>query len=263
MSRIADKLAALRAEKRKALIIYITAGAPDMATTLAAVQAAEQAGADIIELGIPFSDPMADGPVIQKAAMLSLKSGTNMAKIAALVREIRQHSDIPLAAMAYMNSILNFGEEAFATSFREAGLDGLIIPDLPSEEAAEMDEICQRNGLDLIQFIAPTTNVARISQVCRNARGFIYCISTTGVTGVRKVDYSGIGRVMNEVRKHTDVPLAIGFGIGTPEAAKAAAQYADAVIVGSAVMQNLMDEGVPSVRVLVQSIRQALDERMK
>jgi len=263
LSRIAEKLAALKAEGRKGLIIYITAGTPDLATTLKAVQAAESAGADIIELGIPFSDPMADGPVIQKAAMVALKSGVNMAKIAELIQHIRQHSNIPLAAMAYMNSILNFGQQEFASRFKQAGLDGLIVPDLPSEEAAELGEICQQTGLDLIQFIAPTTNTARVSHICSKASGFIYCISTTGVTGVRQVDYSGIGQVMNTVRQHTSVPLAIGFGIGSPAAAKEAAQYADAVIVGSAVMQNLMDEGVEAVRTLVESIRQTLDERMK
>ncbi|MEG6586724.1 tryptophan synthase subunit alpha [Dendrosporobacter sp. 1207_IL3150] len=262
MSRIADKLAALKSEGRKGLIIYITAGAPNLEVTLQAVKAAEEAGADIIELGIPFSDPMADGPVIQKAAMLALQSGTTAAKVAALVAEIRKHSDIPLAAMTYMNSVMNFGEENFVKTFRQAGLDGLIVPDLPSEEAEELDEICRQNGLDLIQFAATTTNENRINSMSSKARGFIYCISTTGVTGVRKVDYSNIGEIMKTVRQYTDVPLAIGFGIGTPESAKEAAKYADAVIVGSAVMQSLMEKGVEDVRTLVKSIRQTLDERM-
>lgn len=263
MSRIADRLAALKAEGRKGLIIYITAGAPDFTATLQAVKAAEAAGADIIELGIPFSDPMADGPVIQKAAMLALKSGASTAKIAELVRQIRESSQIPLAAMTYINSVLNFGEAEFAAEFRQAGLDGLIVPDLPSEEADGLEGICRACGLDFIQFVAPTTDAGRVSNICSKASGFIYCVSTTGVTGVRQVDYGSIGAVMNTVRSHTAVPLAIGFGIGTPAAAKAAAEYADAVIVGSAVMQALMDEGAEAVGALVKSIRQALDEGVR
>lgn len=263
MSRIAERLAALKAEGRKGLIVYITAGAPDLTATLQAVKAAEEAGADMIELGIPFSDPMADGPVIQKAAMLALKSGTSTAKVVELVGQIRQFSQIPLAAMTYINSVLNFGQAKFVDAFGQAGLDGLIVPDLPSEESAELEGLCRQAGLALIQFVAPTTDSQRIASICDKASGFIYCVSTTGVTGVRQVDYSSIGAVMDTVRRHTGVPLAIGFGIGTPAAAQAAAEYADAVIVGSAVMQALMDEGAEAVRTLVQSIRQALDEGVR
>jgi len=260
MSRLTDKLTALKAEGRTGLIVYLTAGCPDFQVTLQAVQAAEQAGADIIELGIPFSDPMADGPVIQKAATLALRGGANTKKVLELVKEIRQHSQIPLAAMTYINSVMNYGQEKFVETFTQAGLDGVIVPDLPSEEAAAFSDICQQGGLDMIQFVAPTTTPERVERVCRNAGGFIYCISTTGVTGVRQVDYSSIAGVMNVVRQHTNVPLAIGFGIGNGAAARQAARHADAVIVGSAVMQKLMDEGVEGARTLIQSIRQALDK---
>ncbi|SDF36864.1 tryptophan synthase subunit alpha [Sporolituus thermophilus] len=261
MSRLNEEFCRLRAHRRKGLIVYLTAGCPDFATTLEAVQTVEAAGANIIEIGLPFSDPMADGPVIQRAAALALQGGATTGKVLELVRQIRQKSAIPLVAMTYINTVLQFGVGKFVRSFAQAGLDGLIVPDLPVEESALLENHCREAGLDLIQFIAPTTTPERAVTICRKASGFLYCISATGVTGVRQVDYSQIGSLINNVRQYTSLPLAIGFGIGSPQAAREAAIYADAVIVGSAVMERLMDKGVDAARALTESIRMALDQR--
>jgi len=260
MTRIAKRFEQLKSAGRKGFIAYVTSGYPDVAGTLKAVQVLEAAGADLIELGIPFSDPMADGPVIQKAATAALQAGMTTAKVLELVTTIRQTSELPLVVMTYVNTILNVGVEKFVSSFAKAGLDGIIVPDLPLEESALLAQSCEAAGIDLIQFVAPTTTKERFVVSCQKARGFIYCISNTGVTGVRQVDYSQIGKIIADVRNETTVPLAIGFGIGSAQGAQEAAKYADAVIVGSAIMQRLMDEGIDSVATFAKSIRQALDE---
>jgi len=260
VSRIAETFKTLRQSGRKGLIVYITGGYPDFDATLTAVLTAEKAGADLIEIGIPFSDPMADGPVIQKVASYALKTGATTAKAVELVKRIRAKTNIPLLAMTYINPILQYGVQSFMQDFVNAGLDGIIVPDVPSEEAALIEEPCRQAGMDFISFVAPTTNRERIAVICKQASGFIYCVSTTGVTGVREVDYSKIGNAMQIVKEYTDTPMAIGFGIGSPEAARQAAAYGDAVIVGSAVMQKLKDSGINGVRDIVQSIRQGLDE---
>lgn len=260
MSRISQTFAQLKQAGKKGLIIYLTAGYPDMSATLEAARAAEEEGADLIEIGIPFSDPMADGPVIQEASSLALKQGATTAKALDLIARIREKSAIPLAAMTYINLIMHYGIDKFLSDSAAAGMDGLIVPDLPLEEGDLMEMPCKSAGIDLIQFIAPTTNERRIETICGKASGFIYCISTTGVTGVRKLDYAPIGEKITSLRRYSDIPAAIGFGIGSPQAAAEAAQYADAVIVGSAVMQTLMDSGIPEMRTLIRSIRQGLDE---
>jgi len=200
--------------------------------------------------------------VIQKAATLALAAGATTGKTLELIRKIRQTSAIPLAVMTYVNTILHYGVDKFVNDFAQAGIDGIIVPDLPAEEAGLLQQPCLTAGLDLIHFAAPTTTANRIEQVCRQASGFIYCISNTGVTGVRQVDYHAIAQVIKAVRRTTSVPLAIGFGIGTGESAHAAAQYADAVIVGSAVITALGESGVTGVRDLIQTIRQGLDKRI-
>lgn len=260
MSRIETVFESLKRQSRKGLIAYLTVGCPDAETTLRAVLELEKAGADIIELGIPFSDPMADGPVIQRAAIKALQNGVTTAKTMELIGAIRKQSAIPLLAMTYINTVLNFGPQRFAAEFAQTGADGVIVPDLPVEETDLLQPFCRESRLDLIQFIAPTTTDDRIKGICRQAGGFIYCISNTGVTGVREVDYSEIGKVITKVRRETTVPSAVGFGIGGADTAKAAAQYADAVIIGSAVMAKVMDEGVEAAASLIGSIRQALDE---
>lgn len=260
MSRIQAVLANLKKQGRKGLISYVTAGCPDYSTTLEAVGKIQQAGADIVEIGIPFSDPMADGPVIQKAATIALRAGATTKKNLELIENIRLKSDIPLVVMTYINTILNYGVDDFVAAFAKAGIDGIIVPDMPIEECAILELSCQKNGIDLIHFAAPTTTRARIETVCHKAVGFLYCISNTGVTGVHDVDYSEINAVIGVIRENSEIPTAIGFGIGTPEAAIRAACKADAVIVGSAIMNKLMDNGADSAAGLIADIRQTLDK---
>lgn len=260
MSRISNCFSRLRESGRKGLIIYLTAGYPDMEQTLRAAQTAEQAGADLIEIGIPFSDPMADGPVIQKASAFALQQGATVKKAVELIKRIRAHSHIPLAAMTYINPVLHYGIRPFLADCQAAGMDGLIVPDLPMEEGELLDSPCREAGIDLIQFVAPTTNAQRIETISKRAAGFLYCISTTGVTGVRKLDYEQIGGTIAVTRQFSDIPVAIGFGIGSPQSARAAAQHADAVIVGSAVMQALAEQGIAGMQSLIRSIREGLDE---
>jgi len=260
MSNLSERLQGLKNSGRKGLIVYITAGYPNYETTLTTALAMEKEGADVIEIGIPFSDPIADGPVIQKAATMALKAGATTAKSIELIKEIRRTSTIPLVIMTYVNSILGYGMEKFIASFAAAGINGIIVPDLPIEESELLEGICSKEGIDLIQLIAPTTTEQRIHTIGQKAKGFLYCVSNTGVTGVRNIDYGEIGSIMQTARQVTVVPLAIGFGIGTPEGALAAAQYADAVIVGSAILEKLTNEGVSGVRGLVKSIREKLDE---
>ena len=260
-TRLENKFAELKRQGRKALIIYITAGispagksADGPQATVEAVRAAEAAGADIIEMGLPFSDPMADGPVIQRASVRALGGGMT------LPREIRKFSEVPLVAMGYINQMHHYGFEKFVQEGKAAGLDGVIVPDVPHEESGEMREVTQRQGFHLMEFITPGTTGERMARTCREATGFIYCVSNYGVTGVKEIDYSAIGKVCAEARKFTQVPLAIGFGIGTPEAAVQAAAQADGVIVGSAVMQRMLEGKMEEALDLIGAMRQALDK---
>lgn len=260
MSRITDRLALVKKQGKKGLIVYVTAGYPDYTTTIAAVEALEKAGADVIEIGMPFSDPMADGPVIQKAATTALANGATTEKTLECIRRIREKSQIPLAVMTYVNTVLNRGVEQFAHDFTAAGVDGLIVPDVPAEESEILFDPCRKAGLDLIQFAAPTTGKDRLPEICSRASGFIYCIATTGVTGVRQNDYTAIRQVIGEVRPLTGLPLAIGFGIGSPQSAVQAAENADAAIVGSAVVKLLAEQGTDAVGTFVGTLRSALDQ---
>ncbi|MBQ1876942.1 MAG: tryptophan synthase subunit alpha [Selenomonas sp.] len=259
-TRLTKKMAALQAAGRKGLFVYITVGVPDYERSLAAVKIAVENGADVIEVGLPFSDPMADGPVIQAASVQALKQGVNMQQELDFVRAVRRFSDVPLVAMGYMNNIYHYGLEKFVTDFQAAGLDGAIIPDLPHEESGELRDICAAHNFHLAEFITPGTTPARMEQTCKGATGFIYCVSHNGVTGVGKVDYKQIGEVCEQARNYTQTPLAVGFGIGSPEAAVAAAEHADAVIVGSAVVGRLLKDELPEAGTFIASLRQALDQ---
>ncbi|HWR39050.1 MAG TPA: tryptophan synthase subunit alpha [Patescibacteria group bacterium] len=259
MSRITRTLQNLKKNGKKGLIVYITGGYPDMNTTFQAVQAAAKAGADVVEIGIPFSDPMADGPVIQKAASAALEAGASVETIITTVKYLRQYTEVPLALMTYFNPVLQAGMENFIRSSLLAGVDGLIVPDLPLEENAVLAEPCEQEGMDLISFIAPTTTAERLEPLCCQGSGFIYCISNTGVTGAKEVDYSALEPLIGAARKYTDLPIAIGFGVSSPAAAAEAVRCADAVIVGSAVMQKLMDEGVEGMETFIAELRAAID----
>ena len=258
--KLAEKMLDCKLSGRKGLIIYITAGYPDYNATLQAVKAVEAAGADLVEIGLPFSDPMADGPIIQKAAAQALAAGATVDKTLKLVEQLTKETKIPLAIMTYYNIVLQYGIDKFAADFAKAGISGPILPDLPIEESAVVEPACQQAGIDLIRFIAPTTTPERLKPICSQASGFIYCISNTGVTGVRQIDYSQLAPLLADVRKETTVPLAIGFGIGSPEAACQAAKHADAVIVGSAVVDRLAKQGVAAVQEFTSTLRQALDK---
>ncbi|MCI7260321.1 MAG: tryptophan synthase subunit alpha [Selenomonas sp.] len=263
ITRIDRVMSELKAAGKKGIFIYITAGAPDMKTTLEAVKKAEAAGANVIELGLPFSDPMADGPVIQTASVVALKNGMTLAKEMELVRDIRKFSDIPIIGMGYINNMYHYGFERFVKDFKAAGMDGVIVPDVPHEESGDMRRICAENNFILAEFITPGTTEARMEETCKGATGFIYCVSNNGVTGVKKVDYSTIGKVCDKARNFTNTPLAVGFGIGSPEAAVAAAAHADAVIVGSAVVKQLLAGEMDEAMQLISDMRQALDSSYK
>lgn len=231
MSRISEAFA-----KGKAFIPFITAGDPDLTVTEQLVPAMAEAGADIIELGIPFSDPVAEGIVIQEADQRALAAGTTADKIFESVTRIRQKTNVPLAFMTYINPIFVYGSERFIKNAAECGIDALIVPDMPFEEKEELHPICQKYGIDLISLIAPTSK-ERITAIASEAEGFVYCVSSMGVTGVRKEITSDIGDMVSLVKASKDLPCAIGFGISTPEQAKELSKYADGIIVGSAIVK--------------------------
>ena len=219
-------------ENGKAFIAFITCGDPDLGTTAAAVRAAVENGADLIELGIPFSDPTAEGPVIQGANLRALKGGVTTDKIFAFVRELRQDVTVPLVFMTYANVVFSYGAERFLAACRDVGIDGLILPDLPYEEKGEFLPVCRACGVDLISLIAPTSE-NRIAMIAKEAEGFLYIVSSLGVTGARSEIQTDLASIVKVVRQNTDVPCAIGFGISTPEQAGRMAGLADGVIVGS------------------------------
>jgi tryptophan synthase alpha chain len=259
--RIEKTLRSLREQKEKGLIIYITSGDPSLEATEKLTVALAEAGADIVELGIPFSDPLADGVTIQQATQRALKNQVNIPRILNSVQRIREKTDIPITLMGYYNPVYQYGVEAFVGDSKQAGVNGFIVPDLPWEESEEFQNIAQREGLEMISFLAPTSTRERIAAITQNARGFIYCVSVTGVTGIRKEFSSKIKGMIEAVRGYTDLPLALGFGISTPKQAREAAKYADAVIVGSAVI-HLIEESdgnlskvLPEVTHFVRSLK--------
>ena len=263
MSILAENLRQRKEQGKKSLIVYITAGYPDMDATIQAILTAEAAGADVVEVGIPFSDPIADGPVIQKAAAAALAAGATTPQTLEMIRRVRTQTAIPLAVMTYTNIALNYGPAEFARDCRKVGVNAMIIPDLPPEEKELLQTHCAENDLELIQFVAPTSTKERIKEISRTAAGFIYCVSNTGVTGVRAVDYSAVAPSIDLIRQTTHTPVAIGFGIGSPAAATEAARYADAIIVGSALVQLLPDRNNAKIHTLITGLRQALDKEAK
>jgi len=239
MGRIESTFARLRGNRGKALITYLMAGDPSLQQTGRLVLEMEKAGADLIELGVPFSDPMADGPVIQQAAGRALKKGVTLRKVIALVRDLRKKTDIPLILMTYYNPILRYGEEAFVRETREAGVDGVIVPDLTPEEAGGFVELCRPAGLDTIFLLAPTSTDDRIGVVAGASSGFIYYVSMTGITGARLMVDKGIGRHIRKINKASGLPVAVGFGVSTPEEAAAMGRLGEGVIVGSAIVKRI------------------------
>ena len=222
----------------KAFIPFITCGDPDLETTAAVVRAAAANGADLIELGIPFSDPTAEGPVIQGANVRALAGGVTTDKIFELVRDLRRDVTIPMVFMTYANVVFSYGADRFISTCCDIGIDGLILPDLPYEEKDEFQPICRRYGVDLISLIAPTSE-NRIARIAKEAEGFLYIVSSLGVTGTRSEITTDLASIVDVVRQNTDIPCAIGFGISTPEQARSMAAVADGAIVGSAIIKLL------------------------
>jgi tryptophan synthase alpha chain len=244
MSRIKNTFNRLKKKNETALIPYLMAGDPDMAATKQLVLALEKAGADIIELGAPFSDPLADGPTIQKAAIRSLKHGTSIGDVLGLVKDVRAESKIPLILMTYYNLIFHYGEERFVRDAVAAGLDGIILPDLPPEEAGTLVPLAKKAGLDMIFLLAPTSTDERIKLVTRLSQGFVYYVSLTGVTGARTGLQQSIQESLQRIKALTDKPVAVGFGISSPDQAAQVAQWgADGVIVGSALVKVIEENG--------------------
>lgn len=239
--RITECLEKLRQSGKKGLITFITAGDPDLTGTVEISRRLAAAGADIIELGIPYSDPLADGPVIQKASGRAIASGTTIDKIFKAVEEIRQHCSVPVVLMGYYNPIYKYGAGKFAGKAVEAGVNGLIVPDLPHEESGPLRQEAARSGLDLIPLVAPTTTDQRLARIAADAQGFIYCVSVTGVTGAREEIKTDLAAFTGRVRRFSTLPLAVGFGIAGPEQAARVAVYCDAVVVGSALV-NIIDD---------------------
>ncbi len=262
MPRIKNTFSRLRKKNETALIPYIMAGDPDLATTKTLILEMEKAGCDIIELGAPFSDPLADGPTIQKAAIRSLKNHTSIADVLGLVKDIRSTSSIPLILMTYYNLIFKYGEERFVQDAVAAGLDGLILPDLPPEEADTLMLLAKKAGLDCIFLLAPTSTDERIKLVSKLSQGFIYYVSLTGVTGSKLSSQTSIKDSIQKIKATTDKPVAVGFGISTPDqAAQVALSGADGVIVGSALVKVIEDSiGNPELTARAVAFAKALKQ---
>ena len=246
----------------KAFIPFITCGDPDLETTAAVVRAAAENGADLIELGIPFSDPTAEGPVIQGANIRALQAGTTTDKVFDLVRELRKDVTVPMVFMTYANVVFSYGAEKFISTCGEIGIDGLILPDLPFEEKEEFLPLCQQYGVDLISLIAPTSE-NRIAMIAREAEGFIYLVSSLGVTGMRSEIKTDLSAIVAVIRENTTVPCAIGFGISTPEQAEKMAAVSDGAIVGSAIIRLLEQHGKEAPAYVGEYVRSMKEAVMK
>ncbi|MEC7641780.1 MAG: tryptophan synthase subunit alpha [Nitrospinota bacterium] len=261
MTRIGKRFKELN--NRKALVAFLTAGDPDLDATKNIFGAIEKNGADIIEIGVPFTDPLADGPVILQSALRSLDGGTTLKKILTTVSEIRESSELPIVLMSSFNPVFVYGEKDFVDDAVRAGVDGVIIPDLPPEEAEELAQYAGKKGLDIIYLLAPTSTPGRVRMVARQSRGFIYYISLTGVTGTRTSLADGLQEKVGQIKKAAVLPVLIGFGISGPDQAKQAAKISDGVILGSAIMKIIEQTQDPTlletqVGQFIASIKQAI-----
>jgi len=249
--RIARRFAALKAEGRAGLVTFITAGDPDHETCRAVLEGLPEAGADLIELGLPFTDPMADGPAIQAAGLRALKAGAKTRRVLELVADFRRKDqDTPVILMGYYNPIYSYGVERFLTDAKAAGVDGLIVVDLPPEEDEELCIPALKAGVNFVRLATPTSDDARLPVVLQNTSGFVYYVSVAGITGAASASDAAVAEAVARLKRHTDLPVAVGFGIKTPEQAAAVARVADAAVVGSAIVSrvaaNLGEDGVPT-----------------
>jgi len=246
LGRIARRFAALRREGRAGLVAYLTAGDPDRATSAALFRGLSGAGSDLIEIGMPFSDPMADGPAIQTAGQRALKAGMTLRGTLALVRELRRADDAtPIVLMGYYNPIYRYGPEAFVRDAVACGVDGVIVVDLPPEEDAELTDPAHAMGLAFVRLATPTSDEKRLPVILERASGFLYYVAIAGITGTRPADTDSVAAAVMRLRRFTDLPIAVGFGVKTPEQAASVARAADAAVVGSALVQRLADHLAP------------------
>ncbi|MGI6456184.1 MAG: tryptophan synthase subunit alpha [bacterium] len=256
---IAEAFRRRREAGEKVLSTYIVAGDPDLGTTEKIIRSLSGIDVDLIELGMPFSDPLADGAVVQRAAQRSLRQGTNLKKVLHSVQELRLMIDTPIVIMTYYNLFLSYGLEQFAEDAARAGIDGLIIPDLPAEEAEDFLHVLDRYKLALVPLIAPTSSDDRIKMICAIARGFIYYVSRTGVTGMQKDIADDLYENLMRVRKYTDLPIAVGFGVSTPEQARKIAHHADGVVIGSAIVRVIEETQHMHDRVVAKFVKPIID----
>ncbi len=258
MTRIARTFTRLKKEGGKAFIPYIMAGDPSLARTKNLVRLLEECGADIIELGVPFSDPLADGPVIQAASERALKHGVTLKYVISTVRELRESTDIPIVLMTYFNPVFKFGVEKFVRAATRAGVDGVIVPDLPPDEARALIESSRQYGLDTVFLLAPTSTARRIELVAKSSTGFIYYVSITGITGARLTLDASQREVVGKIKSITGKPVALGFGVSNPKEARAVSEFADGVIVGSAIVREINEAPVEKVKEFVRGLRAAI-----
>jgi len=256
-SNITETFRRLRKEGKKAFIPYVMAGDPDLERTGYFMRLFEECGADIIELGIPFSDPLADGPTIQRASERALQKGVTLRKVIAYVKSFSQKISVPIVLMTYYNPLFKYGLDIFVSDARDAGVDGVIIPDLPPDEAVEFTRLAQKARLNTIFLLAPTSNDDRIEKVIRASTGFIYYVSITGITGSALLLDGTMEVLLAKIRKHTEKPIAVGFGVSTPEEASAVARLSDGVIVGSAIVKRLR-ESPDALKQYIRSLREAI-----
>lgn len=256
-SRIEKTFKRLKKEGKKAFIPYVMAGDPSLERTKEIVLLFEECGADIVELGVPFSDPLADGPTIQRASERALKNGVTLRKAISHVKDLRQTTQIPIALMTYYNPVFKYGEENFIKDSKDAGVDGVIIPDLPPDEAEDFIKQSRKAVLDSIFLLAPTSTEDRIKKVTKASSGFIYYVSITGITGANLLLDGSMEVLISKIRKYTDKPIAVGFGVSTPEEASAVARVSDGVIVGSAIVKKLY-ESPDELRRYILSLREAI-----
>ena len=260
MSRIAEAFATLKSQNRKAFIPFITAGDPDLETTRKLIVELARVGSTLIELGIPFTDPMADGPVIQRASERALQNTFPLEDVLQIVSEARQEIDVPIILFSYFNPLLQFGVEKLAREARSAGIDGVLVTDLVPEEAEEFATVLKRNDLDMIFLIAPTSTDERLKMVAERASGFIYAVSRAGITGAREAMSAEAEKLVNRMRKFSDLPIAVGFGISKPEHVTDVWRYADAAVVGSAIVAKLehVESSSAAVQVIGEFVRQLI-----
>jgi tryptophan synthase alpha chain len=265
MNRIDRTFAALREEGNAALIVFLTAGDPDVETTRELMLVAAERGADLLEIGVPFSDPTADGPILQRSAEIGLRAGASLTRVLEIVADFRRESQVPVILYGYYNPIFHYGTARFAADAARAGVDGVLVVDLPPEEAGELLQCTRPAGVHVIFLLAPTSGSDRIGTVLRSAQGFLYYVSVTGVTGVRPMDAASVRPAVERLRRLTELPIGVGFGISTPEQARAVAEFADAAVVGSAIMRvveahrgspNMVSEVGTFVARLKEGVRQ-------